>query len=119
MIRSHALQWLDKVGLGERTNRFPSQLSGGEQQRVAIARALAKSAPIIIADEPTGNLDFKTGKKILELMVALNQETNSTFIIATHNNQLTKIANYVISLQMGGIEKYEQVVTSDVDSLIW
>ncbi len=118
-IHSQALRWLDKVGLASQYDRFPSQLSGGEQQRVAIARALAKEALIIIADEPTGNLDYKTGKKILQLMKDLNQQTNSTFIIATHNSQLTKIADYVISLQMGGIEKYDQVVTSDVNSLLW
>ncbi len=118
-IHATALEWLEKVGLTHRANHFPSQMSGGEQQRVAIARALAKNPPIIIADEPTGNLDFRTGIKVLKLMKELNKETQKTFIIATHNSQLAKIADYVISLQMGGIETYEQIPQDDLDRLIW
>lgn len=118
-IKEKANEWLDKVGLTNRGHHFPSQLSGGEQQRVAIARALAKNPPIIIADEPTGNLDFRTGVKILKLMKKLNQDTQKTFIIATHNTQLTKTADLVISLQMGGVEMYEQIPTQEIESLIW
>ncbi len=118
-IHSTALGWLEKVGLTHRANHFPSQMSGGEQQRVAIARALAKDPPIIIADEPTGNLDFRTGIKVLKLMKELNKQTQKTFIIATHNSQLAKIADYVISLQMGGVETYDQIPKEDLDNLIW
>ena len=118
-IHAIALEWLEKVGLTHRANHFPSQMSGGEQQRVAIARALAKDPPIIIADEPTGNLDFRTGIKILKLMKELNKQTQKTFIIATHNGQLAKIADYVISLQMGDVETYDQIPKEDLDNLIW
>ena len=118
-IRDTALDWLKKVGLLHRSDHFPSQLSGGEQQRVAIARALAKDAPIIIADEPTGNLDYKTGITILKLMKELNENTQKTFMIATHNNQLAKIADIVISLQMGGVEIYEHIPLEHLDNLIW
>ena len=118
-IRDTALDWLKKVGLLHRSDHFPSQLSGGEQQRVAIARALAKDAPIIIADEPTGNLDYKTGITILKLMKELNENTQKTFMIATHNNQLAKIADIVISLQMGGVEIYEHIPLENLDELIW
>ncbi|PWI48037.1 macrolide ABC transporter ATP-binding protein [Candidatus Heimdallarchaeota archaeon B3_Heim] len=118
-IHATALEWLEKVGLTHRVNHFPSQMSGGEQQRVAIARALAKDPPIIIADEPTGNLDYRTGVKILKLMKELNKQTQKTFIIATHNGQLAKIADYVISLQMGGVETYDQIPKEDLDNLIW
>jgi putative ABC transport system ATP-binding protein len=118
-IRDTALDWLKKVDLLHRSDHFPSQLSGGEQQRVAIARALAKDAPIIIADEPTGNLDYKTGITILKLMKELNENTQKTFMIATHNNQLAKIADIVISLQMGGVEIYEHIPLDNLDDLIW
>jgi putative ABC transport system ATP-binding protein len=118
-IHETALDWLSRVGLSHRQDHFPAQLSGGEQQRVAIARALAKFAPIIIADEPTGNLDYKTGIKILKLMKELNKNTQKTFIIATHNNQLAKIADIVISLQMGGVEIYEHIPIEDLDNIIW
>ena len=118
-IRDSALEWLDLVGLGHRSDHFPSQLSGGEQQRVAIARALAKDDPIIIADEPTGNLDYKTGINILKLMKELNENTKKTFMIATHNNQLAKLADIVISLQMGRVEIYEQIPVEDLSKLVW
>ncbi|MFX0185181.1 MAG: ABC transporter ATP-binding protein [Candidatus Hodarchaeota archaeon] len=119
LIRQVALQWLENVGLKHRANHFPSQLSGGEQQRVAIARALAKDPPIVVADEPTGNLDYKNGLIILKLMKKLNKETNKTFIVATHNQQISKIADLVITLQMGSTSVFRQQEPMNVDKLAW
>jgi putative ABC transport system ATP-binding protein len=118
-IKQVALQWLEAVGLKHRANHFPSQLSGGEQQRVAIARALAKNPPIVVADEPTGNLDYKNGVIILKLMKRLNKETNKTFIVATHNQQISKIADLVITLQMGRTSVFRQQEPMNVDNLVW
>lgn len=118
-IRETAMTWLRGVHLEERANHFPSQLSGGEQQRVAIARALAKDPPIVVADEPTGNLDYQTGVSILNLMKKLNETTNKTFIVATHNQQIVKIADVVISLQFNQIYCYEQDNPLDVSKLAW
>lgn len=118
-IKKIALQWLDEVGLKHRANHFPSQLSGGEQQRVAIARALAKDPPIVIADEPTGNLDYKIGVSILKLMKRLNQETNKTFIVATHNRQIAKIADLIISLQMGMASIFRHQEPMNVNDITW
>jgi len=119
VIRKVAIDWLTKVGLKDRSNHFPSQLSGGEQQRVAIARALAKDPPIIVADEPSGNLDYKNGIKILQLMKDLNKSTNKTFIIATHNQQIAKISDIIINLQSGHVQSYEQDQPKDVKDLFW
>lgn len=118
-IREVATNWLAEVGLEERLNHFPSQLSGGEQQRVAIARALAKDPPIVVADEPTGNLDYVSGVAVLKLMKKLNKETNKTFIIATHNRQISKIADLIIAVQMGEISLFEQKQPENVENLIW
>ncbi|MFX1283622.1 MAG: ABC transporter ATP-binding protein [Promethearchaeota archaeon] len=118
-IREVAYEWLDAVGLKNRANHFPSQLSGGEQQRVAIARALAKDPPIIVADEPTGNLDYRTGVYILKLMKELNKQTNKTFVLATHNRQISKIADLVLTMQMGQVSYFEQREPEDVNNLIW
>jgi len=97
-----AAEVLDAVGLGERLRHFPHQLSGGEQQRVAIARALAKKSPVILADEPTGELDFETGVQILELLRD-QSETGKTIIIVTHNREIARIADRVIKLHSGRI----------------
>ncbi|MHA2248140.1 MAG: ABC transporter ATP-binding protein, partial [Candidatus Hodarchaeales archaeon] len=118
-IREVGLKWLDEVGLKDRANHFPSQLSGGEQQRVAIARALAKNPPIIVADEPTGNLDYRTGVSILKLMKEINEGTKKTFIIATHNQQISKIADLVMTMQMGKISHFEQREPENVNNLVW
>jgi len=97
-----AEQALESVGLGERRHHFPHQLSGGEQQRVAIARALAKAAPLLLADEPTGELDFRTGVQILDLL--RQQATAGKAVIAvTHNREIARIADRVVELRDGQV----------------
>ncbi|MDH3753302.1 MAG: ABC transporter ATP-binding protein [Acidimicrobiia bacterium] len=93
---------LDEVGLGARLDHFPHQLSGGEQQRVAVARALASGNPVLLADEPTGELDVATGKQILELLVAYAGE-GTTVLVVTHNREIARIADRVIELSSGRI----------------
>ena len=94
---------LRHVGLGERLNNFPAQLSGGEQQRVAIARALAKNPKILLCDEPTGALDYKTGKTILQLLQDTCRNTGRTVIVITHNQALTAMADRVIRIKNGTV----------------
>ena len=98
------LEVLEAVGLEERKNNFPSQLSGGEQQRVAIARALAKNPKLLLCDEPTGALDYNTGKAILKLLQDTCREHNMTVIIITHNLALTPMGDKVIKVKNGMIE---------------
>ena len=93
---------LAQVGLGERVDHFPHQLSGGEQQRVAIARALATGNPILLADEPTGELDFRTGVQILELLRA-QAEAGKTVLVVTHNREISRAADRVIELSSGSV----------------
>jgi putative ABC transport system ATP-binding protein len=93
---------LESVGLGERVGQFPSQLSGGEQQRVAIARALATGNPVLLADEPTGELDFHTGIKILELLRA-QAGPGRVVLVVTHNREIARIADRVVELSSGRI----------------
>ena len=108
-IKERAYNILAKVGLAGMEMRFPSQLSGGEQQRVAIARALVKKPKLIVADEPTGNLDFVTGQKIAELMQTLNREEGITFIVVSHDTSITRYAERIYHLKMGKIDK---IITS-------
>ena len=98
-----AKQILQDVGLEERLKNFPSQLSGGEQQRVAIARALAKNPKLLLCDEPTGALDYQTGKAILQLLQDTGRKTGMTVIIITHNSALTAMADRVIKVRSGTI----------------
>ena len=98
-----AEQVLRDVGLGDRMKNFPSQLSGGEQQRVAIARALAKNPKLLLCDEPTGALDYKTGKAILRLLQDTGRKTGMTIIIITHNAALTAMADRVIRVHSGTV----------------
>ena len=98
---------LKLVGLGEKVDRFPSQLSGGEQQRVAIARALVKHPALVVADEPTGNLDWSTGQVIADLLKKLNHELNATFIVVSHDISITKYADRVYHLRDGKIQTVE------------
>ena len=94
---------LERVGLKERSNHFPSQLSGGEQQRVSIARAIAKNPDVLLCDEPTGALDYITGKKILMLLKKINEESGKTIILITHNQPIADIAHRVIKMRSGSI----------------
>lgn len=96
---------LDRVGLSERINNFPAQLSGGEQQRVSIARALAKNPKLLLCDEPTGALDYNTGKQILKLLQETSAETGMTVVIITHNTALTPMADRVIKMRNGRIHR--------------
>jgi putative ABC transport system ATP-binding protein len=93
---------LEQVGLGERAQHFPHELSGGEQQRVAIARALATDNPILLADEPTGELDFATGSRILELLIS-QAEQGKAVLVVTHNREISRIADRVVELSGGRI----------------
>lgn len=94
---------LKEVGLSGKENRKPAELSGGEQQRVAICRALILDPPLILADEPTGNLDTKTGMEIIKLMKKLNEKEGKTFLIATHDSRITKLCHKVFYLEDGKI----------------
>ena len=111
---------LDMVGLSERKNNFPSQLSGGEQQRVAIARALAKNPKLLLCDEPTGALDYNTGKAILKLLQDTGRKTGMTIVIITHNQAITAMADRVIKVKNGTIT---EVIKNDhpvsVDDIEW
>jgi len=98
-----AEELLESVGLRDRTLHLPSELSGGEQQRVSIARALANRPRLILADEPTGNIDSRTGKKIIDLMKKLNKEQGITFIVTTHDNVMANNADRVITITDGEI----------------
>lgn len=96
---------LGEVGLGSRLDNFPSQLSGGEQQRVSIARALAKNPKLLLCDEPTGALDYITGKSILKLLQDTCREKNMTVIVITHNSALTPMADKIIKIKNGQVDK--------------
>ncbi len=98
-----AAQTLERVGLGDRVSHFPHELSGGEQQRVAIARALATGNPILLADEPTGELDFRTGAQILELLHEQTHTTDRAVLVVTHNREIARAADRVIELSSGHI----------------
>lgn len=101
---------LERVGLGNRTDTFPDKLSGGEQQRVAIARALAHQPNLVLADEPTGNLDEDTGEKVLALLLELTQQAGKTLVMATHNPDIVQYADRVVSIHDGQL-----VITTDTE----
>ena len=119
-IREKALELLGRVGLDDRADHFPSQLSGGEQQRVAIARALSKDPPILLADEPTGNLDLEMGRKVLKVIQELSQKDGRTVIIVTHNAAIAAMAQRVVHLRDGRIKSVEvNKRPLDADEVEW
>jgi len=99
--KERATEYLSRVGLGNRTHHYPRQLSGGEQQRVAIARAFACNAKVLFADEPTGNLDKKTGMKISDLLFEVNEESSNALVVVTHDSNLASRCDKQISLSEG------------------
>jgi putative ABC transport system ATP-binding protein len=111
---------LEMVGLAERKDHFPAQLSGGEQQRVAIARALAKNPEILLCDEPTGALDFETGKKVLRLLVDLKHQLGQSIMVITHNAALADAADRVIRLRSGEIvELHDNPHPKPPEEIVW
>jgi putative ABC transport system ATP-binding protein len=99
---------LDEVGLTDRTHHYPSQLSGGEQQRVALARALANDPPILLADEPTGNLDANNGKHIVEILLDVHARRGTTIVLATHDHELARRADRMLVLKGGRVDRAEE-----------
>lgn len=111
---------LEDVGLAHRLNNFPAQLSGGEQQRVAIARALAKSPKLLLCDEPTGALDYETGKSVLKLLQDTCENTGTTVIVITHNTAITPIADRVIEINDAKVREIrENKHPVSIDSIEW
>lgn len=111
---------LENVGLRDRMEHFPSQMSGGEQQRVAIARAVAKNPDVLLCDEPTGALDYTTGKLVLKLLQDINKNTGKTVIIITHNQPIAAMARRVIKMRSGEIvENYINSNPADADLIEW
>ena len=101
--RAQAVDMLERVGLGQRLGHYPRVLSGGEQQRVALARAFVVKPSVLLADEPTGSLDFATGETILSLMMALNQELGTTLILVTHDQQLAARCGRRVVIEAGRV----------------
>ena len=111
---------LESVGLADRLNNFPAELSGGEQQRVSIARAVAKNPKLILCDEPTGALDYMTGKKILKLLYTLSREQKKLVIVVTHNTALKDMADKVLRIKSGRIESVEAIAHPiPVEAIEW
>jgi putative ABC transport system ATP-binding protein len=108
---SRARELLVEVGLSERGHHYPSQLSGGEQQRVAIARALANDPPILLADEPTGNLDSNTGHSVIELLLDVNRTRRTTLVLVTHDPELASVADLSIALRDGRVVRTTERTT--------
>jgi putative ABC transport system ATP-binding protein len=107
---------LSEVGLDDRMHHYPSQLSGGEQQRVAIARALANNPPILLADEPTGNLDTATGRQIIDLLLSINRDRGTTLVLVTHDPDLARVADFAVALRDGRVVRAEDARTLAVPS---
>ncbi len=118
--RDKSMQALEMVGLADRADHFPSQLSGGEQQRVAIARAICKAPPILLCDEPTGELDFETGKNVLKVMQKINREEKQTIILVTHNSAIAEMSDRTVRLHSGEVAEVLKVENPrDASELVW
>jgi putative ABC transport system ATP-binding protein len=109
------MELLDLVGLADRYHHRPTELSGGQQQRVAIARSLANNPSIVLADEPTGNLDLKTGKEIIDLLKTLNQDRNVTIISATHDLKMLDVSDRIVYIRDGIIDKIDSRASLQLD----
>ena len=114
-VRRQAMELLEQVGLGDRLNHYPAQLSGGEQQRVSLARAFINQPKILFADEPTGNLDGETAEKISDLLFELNEATGTTLVLVTHNLELAQRTQRIISLKSGSIGSDENLFRESRD----
>jgi putative ABC transport system ATP-binding protein len=114
-VRRRARALLEQVGLGDRLNHYPAQLSGGEQQRVSLARAFINQPKILFADEPTGNLDGETAEKISDLLFELNEATGTTLVLVTHNLELAQRTQRIISLKSGSIGSDENLFRESKD----
>ncbi|HSG48304.1 MAG TPA: ATP-binding cassette domain-containing protein, partial [Longimicrobiales bacterium] len=112
--RGRAAELLDRVGLGDRMDHYPLQLSGGEQQRVALARAFSTRPRILFADEPTGNLDQKTGATVIDLLDELNQEARTTLVMVTHDLALARRTPRVVRLEGGHLVADERAAPADL-----
>jgi len=113
--RDKGLDLLKKVGLGERHSHKPPELSGGQQQRVAVARALANDPAIVLADEPTGNLDLTTGTEIIELLREMNEKSGVTIISATHDHKMLSVSDRVVWIRDGQIERIADRADLDIE----
>ena len=114
--RQQAMTMLDKVGLTDRGDHYPAQISGGEQQRVAIARALVHGPELIVADEPTGNLDEKTGDFIMQLLFDLNRDTGATLLLVTHDHNLAARCDRTLRLEDGRLRSVDNLQSLQTDS---
>jgi putative ABC transport system ATP-binding protein len=114
-LRARALELLEHVGLADRRDVFPDRLSGGEQQRVAIARALAQDPRLVLADEPTGNLDDKTGNSVMSLLDSVTRQMGKTLIMVTHSRQIAGRADLVLEMQAGGLTQMEEASLAPAD----
>ncbi|MDO5077408.1 ABC transporter ATP-binding protein [Corynebacterium sp.] len=118
--RAYAVEALEKVGLGDRLDHYPAQLSGGQQQRVSIARGLAKKPAVLLCDEPTGALDFKTGIMVLKVLHQVHQQEDASIIVITHNQDIAKIADLVLTMRSGKIiDITENNAPLDPDEVSW
>jgi putative ABC transport system ATP-binding protein len=115
-VERRADELLERVGLQDRGHHYPIQLSGGEQQRVALARAFITEPPILMADEPTGNLDSKNGRHVMDLLLTLNREEGTTLVLVTHDPEIASHADRVITLRDGLIES-DRLATETVEAL--